>query len=258
MGTVRALWAVPRSASTAFERMVIERGDHQVLDEPFSAAYYDGPERRSPRFDETAPAATVPALVEHVDREAAHGPVFLKDMASHVGSLFEAGVCDRWRHAFLVRDPRWSIPSMARIWPDLTEEEAGFTAMVRLVRELRERGGTPLVVDSHELCRDPEATVARWCAAMGLAPDPDALHWDGGMRPEWQRWRDWYAATARSTGFGPPPDGDPPAPQSAHVADLVARAQPLYEELRSAAGAAGPGPAAGPGDRPAGPGAAPG
>lgn len=230
---VRALWAVPRCASTAFERMVIERGDHDVLDEPFSVAYYDGPERRSPRFDETAPDATVPALVEEVDRRAVAGPVFLKDMAYHVGSLFEAGVLDRWHHAFLVRDPRWSIPSMARIWPDLTEDEAGFTAAARVVRELRERGHRPLVLDTHDLCRDPASEVAGWCAAMGLAPDPDALTWEGGMRPEWQRWRDWYGATSRSTGFAPPPDGPPPAPPSGHVAALVEAALPLYEEMRS-------------------------
>src|SRR3712207_7439034 len=37
-----ALWAVPRSLSTAFERVFVERDDLEVLHEPFSAAYYYG------------------------------------------------------------------------------------------------------------------------------------------------------------------------------------------------------------------------
>jgi hypothetical protein len=34
---------VPRSISTAFERVFVERDDFEVLHEPFSDAYYYGP-----------------------------------------------------------------------------------------------------------------------------------------------------------------------------------------------------------------------
>ena len=44
------LWAVPRSVSTALERVFVERGDFKVFHEPFSASYYYSPERRSDRF----------------------------------------------------------------------------------------------------------------------------------------------------------------------------------------------------------------
>ena len=43
MPTRLALWAVPRSVSTAFERVFIDRDDALVLHEPFSHAYYHGP-----------------------------------------------------------------------------------------------------------------------------------------------------------------------------------------------------------------------
>ncbi len=45
-----ALWAAPRSVSTAFERMMMERGDHAVVHEPFSAHYYLSSARTSDRF----------------------------------------------------------------------------------------------------------------------------------------------------------------------------------------------------------------
>ena len=40
-------WAVPRSVSTALERVFVERGDFKVFHEPFSVSYYYSPERRS-------------------------------------------------------------------------------------------------------------------------------------------------------------------------------------------------------------------
>jgi len=231
---VRVLWAVPRSASTAFERMVIERGDHHVFDEPYSAAYYHGPERISPRYPESEPDATVAGVAATIAAAARRGPVFVKDMAYHPGPALPAACWESYRHAFLVRDPRWTVPSMARIWPDVTEEEVGFVALTRAVARVREAGVEPLVIDSDDLCRDPAAVIGAWCESVGLAPDPAALSWKAGMRPEWERWRDWYGASAETTGFAPPRGGDPPPIDDPRLADLVARSLPLYEELRAA------------------------
>lgn len=230
---VRALWAVPRSASTAFERMVLERGDHHVLDEPFSAAYYHGPERRSPRFAASEPGATVAGIVEAISAAALQGAVFLKDMAYHPGPALSPHVVSTWHHAFLIRDPRWTIPSMARIWPDLTEEEAGFAAVADAVATVDEAGGDPFVIESDDLCRHPGDVVAAWCQASGLDHDPAALSWAPGMRPEWQRWPDWYGATARSRGFTPPRRGSPPPVTDRRLAALVDRVLPLYTELQA-------------------------
>ena len=73
---------MPRSLSTAFERWVIERDDFHVLDEPFSAVYYLGPERVSDRYDLTEPDATSErVLASIVDGER---PLFVKDMVHHV------------------------------------------------------------------------------------------------------------------------------------------------------------------------------
>jgi hypothetical protein len=59
---VLAVWATPRTVSTAFERMMIERCDHLVLDEPWSRAYHFGPERRSDRSHLTFPESTYAAV----------------------------------------------------------------------------------------------------------------------------------------------------------------------------------------------------
>ena len=81
-----ALWAVPRSVSTAFERMMAARGDFQVFNEPFSRAYYFGPDRVSTRYPAEEPCDDHdPEKVrDRILAAAEEGPVFFKDMAYHI------------------------------------------------------------------------------------------------------------------------------------------------------------------------------
>ena len=40
MNKIVPLWSIPRSVSTGFERMMMERGDFRVIHEPFSYYFY--------------------------------------------------------------------------------------------------------------------------------------------------------------------------------------------------------------------------
>jgi hypothetical protein len=227
-----ALWAVPRAASTAFERMVIERGDHEVFDEPFSEHYYFGRDKVSPRFAEVRPDVTPAAILERIDEAAGRGPVFLKDMAYHVTGLASPAFAGRFTNTFLIRDPARSLPSLARMWSDFTDEEAGYAALAALVEHAEAAGQEPVVIDSDDLCRAPQAVVAAWCERVGIRFDPSALSWAPGMREEWRLWPDWYGATSRSTGFRPPGD-ESPALEGARVRAAYERCLPVYEALRA-------------------------
>ena len=50
MHKIVALWAVPRSTSTAFEWMMRQRGDLDCLHEPFGEAWYQGEDPLWPRY----------------------------------------------------------------------------------------------------------------------------------------------------------------------------------------------------------------
>jgi hypothetical protein len=227
-----ALWAVPRSASTAFERMAIERGDLEVLDEPFSAAYYHGPEQVSRRYPVTMADATYDQVLAGVEAAGDGGPVFLKDMAYHVAPVLSRELLGRFTNSFLIRDPRWSIPSMHKVWPDLTLEEVGFHRLEEAFDLARAVDGTtPPVIDAHELLANPVGVIGRWCAAVGLDPQPGSLAWEPGMQPQWELWPDWYQGTAASSGFGPPPAEDPPPVHDDDVVELIAACLPVYERL---------------------------
>jgi hypothetical protein len=230
---ILVLWAVPRSVSTAFERMMIERGDHVVFDEPFSRHYYFGPDKVSDRFAAVLPRSQVGEIVADLDRAAARAPVFVKDMAYHVGGAASPELLGRLVNTFLIRDPAFVLPSLARMWPDFTEEETGYNAVARLVELAEAAGQAPVIVDSDDLCRDPDRIVGAYCERVGIPFVADALSWEAGMRSEWTLWADWYAATARSTGFSPPPAAPPPRGDGARLEMAYDRCAPVYEQLRA-------------------------
>jgi hypothetical protein len=83
-----ALWAVPRSISTAFERAFVERDDFEVFHEPFGNSYYYSEERLSDRYPDVEPKAkhnyenVLARMLEPREKR-----VFIKDMAYHAKGL---------------------------------------------------------------------------------------------------------------------------------------------------------------------------
>ncbi len=219
-----ALWTTPRSASTAFDRMMRARGDVTVLTEPFSVAYYFGPERRSDRFAASEPDATFHAVLADVMGAA---PLFFKDMAYHLGPLLRPDVLAQFDNTFLIRDPRRALPSLHARWPDFTDDEAGYRALRRAFDILREStGAVPPTIDATELRADPDPMVAAWCGAVGIEHRPDALTWEPGMPSDWNRWADWFDDVARSSGFTAPA----PEPAAVHDPSLQARIESCRDD----------------------------
>jgi hypothetical protein len=226
------LWSVPRTVSTSFERMMSARGDHTVFDEPFSQNYYFSAERRSERFDEELPESSAAELLAMIERAALERPVFVKDMAYQAPMLLEPDILGRFRNSFLVREPTAALRSLARHWPDFTDEEAGWEALDRAADAVEAAGQPMVVVDANQLCDDPARVVSAWCDAMDLPFIEDALVWEPGMRKEWELWGDWHETTSQATGFGdlddPPP---PPTHEEPRLLEAYRQALPVYERL---------------------------
>ena len=233
---VTVLWSVPRTVSTSFERMVSARGDHTVFDEPFSQAYYYGPERVSDRYDNDLPDSSAEQVLAAIGRAAEERPVFVKDMAYQAEPYLSAGALGDFRNSFLVREPASTLRSLHGHWPDFTDAETGWEALDRAADAVALAGQPLVVVDAARLCRDPARVVSAWCDAMGLDFREDALTWEAGMRPEWELWGEWHASTAASTGFGELGDAaDPPTADEPRLLAAYERAQPVYERLAALA-----------------------
>ncbi|MEU4896756.1 sulfotransferase family protein [Streptomyces sp. NPDC044780] len=197
--SVLALWSAPRSRSTAFLRMMVERGDHTVLHEPFSHLLDFGHatigEREVRSEDE---------LIAAIRRQAAEGPVFFKDTTDfrYEGLLADTAFLREATHTFIVRHPAPVIASHYALNPDVGRDDIGFGRLAEIYDAVHAATGTePVVISSEELVADPATTVRAYCDAVGLRFAPAAMSWQAGLLPQWQRTSRWHEHTSRTTGF---------------------------------------------------------
>ncbi|MEV1248250.1 hypothetical protein [Nonomuraea sp. NPDC049750] len=206
MNPLIVMWAHSRSASTAFLRMMIERGDVAVLHEPFLALTEEGAvPLPSPSPDGgRAVARSEKELLIGLRELARVRPVFVKEVLDYdYGYLFDhpeelAGIV----HTFIVRDPKPTISSHYAIKPAVTCAEIGYERLYRLFElAWSATGRRPLVIRTERLVAEPAKVAEVFCAYAGLPFLADALTWDSGERPEWRRTRRWHLDAIGSAGF---------------------------------------------------------
>jgi len=212
MHPIIALWAVPRSTSTAFEWMMRQRGDLDCLHEPFGEAWYQGEDPLWPRFqpgDKTTPNLSIESVWEAIKAKAENGPVFIKDFPHYINHMWDEAFLSHFTHAFLIRDPAKTLTSLYARWPDFDELEVGNPeqrALFDLVSALN--GKRPPVIDSDDLLEDPHGITVAFCEAVEIPFIPEALTWPAGGDPSEHSWWDggsFHANLAQSTGLTPQP-----------------------------------------------------
>lgn len=224
------LWAVPRSRSTAFERVFVERDDFDVCHEPFSATYYHSPERRSDRFldGDPDPAASAERVLAAMLRPRERR-LFVKDMAYHIAGFLDAEFISRFTNTLLIRDPRSAVASLHAKHPSFTFEEAGYYHLALLYDYATRDGGRAPVVDADDLVRDPAGIMRAYCAALSIPFDGSALTWQPRKVAQFSTWDSWHAHAQHSRGIGDV-DGRPRR-LPGHLEPMVERCLPYYERL---------------------------
>jgi sulfotransferase family protein len=206
-----ALWAVPRSLSTAFERVFVERDDFEVLHEPFSASYYYSQDRLSDRYSDVEPDAlynyenVLEDILKPRDKR-----VFLKDMPHHARDLLSPEFASNFVNTFIIRDPKYVVASLHKMWPDFTLEETGFEHVYDLFRYATEANGEEaVVVDAMNFSENPAGILAAYCERLGIPFDRGSLSWESREVEEWEMWDEWHDEAQQSTGIKPAERKDP-------------------------------------------------
>ncbi|MFD3518770.1 sulfotransferase family protein [Streptomyces sp. NPDC058657] len=198
---VIAMWSPPRCRSTAFERMMIERGDLTVLHEPFNILTSKGSFEIGGR---TCRSET--DLLDAILELAATGgrTVYFKDTTDfrYPGLLADPRLTTALQHTFIIREPAEAIASHYARNPGVTADEVGFGHCAEIFDLVRTTAGTfPPVVDAADLVADPAGIAAVYSSLTGLPDLPGALSWQAGERSEWQVFEDWHREAAASTGI---------------------------------------------------------
>jgi len=192
------LWGTPRSMSTAFLRMMLERGDHEVFHEPFSSIVVRGwtvvGEQTATSHDE---------LLKLLEERAREHPVFVKETTEY-DYLANGGdrIPEVGRHTFIIRDPRRVIPSHYAMNPDMVCDEIGYGHQMEMARQVRAVTGVrPHVVEAEDLLDNTRETVARYCEYAGIPFLPSSLTWQPGDQQVWSRTSPWHRDAAGSSAF---------------------------------------------------------
>lgn len=236
------MWSPPRCRSTAFLRMMHERGDFTIVHEPFSHLMDFGvSEIAGTTYEDER--AVMDALLALADRTR----VFVKDTTDfhYPGVLTAEDFLRAATHTFIVRDPREAVESHHRLNPELTRDEIGFAWVREIYEAVHRVAPSPVVIDAGDLVDRPEDTVRAYCEAVGIAFRPEALEWSPTMLPGWERTGRWHSEVAASRGIarghgGAPPPGvdERPALQTPDIEDdpvlgpLVRYHLPHYRWLR--------------------------
>jgi hypothetical protein len=202
--TVIMMWAHSRSVSTAFLRMMIERGDVTVVHEPFLALTEEGTVTLPSANGRPLVARSAKELLALLPELARERPVFVKEVLDYDYRylLDHPEELAPYTHAFMIRDPRQTIASHYAAKRTVTSPEIGYERLWELFELVRTATGRPsLVLRAERLLADPAALVRTFCAYAGLPFRPDALTWDAGDRPEWRRHRAWHLDAIDSAGF---------------------------------------------------------
>ncbi|WP_327674384.1 sulfotransferase family protein [Kitasatospora sp. NBC_00458] len=233
-----ALWCVPRSRSTAFERAMYERGDFLVLHEPFSRVCDFGEAEvagRTCRSQEEVMAALVDT--------AADRPVFFKDTTDFRFDRLGANpdFLRRCRHAAMVRNPRDTVRSHLVMQSDATSSAMGFGHLWDIVSTVTSAGLPMHLVDGDRLVGDPGTEMRRYCAAMGIDFVAEALAFRQEPPASWKTTERWHAAAGESNALGSSPTGRKQLPEGLERTALeFERDQlPYYERITAALGRGG-------------------
>lgn len=197
--SVIVLWAHSRSASTAFLRMMAERGDLLTVHEPLLHLTETGEVKVGQDV-----VTNERDLLTHLVSLGERRNVFVKEVLDYPYQyLFDhPDELAAMTHTFIVRHPRQTISSHYAMKNTVTSPEIGYERLYELFERVWAASGRkPFVMLAESLVSDAERVVRAYCAYAGLPFLPEALHWQPGDRPEWQRHQAWHADVSRSEGF---------------------------------------------------------
>jgi len=232
-----ALWAAPRSISTAFEKTFSQRDDTQIVHEPFADVYYFSKWRRSNNFgDCQAQYEYSGTMAIEVIMSKVNDLVFFKDMACYALPYITKEFLGSVINTLIIRHPRETIASIYKQNVSLTEEEFGFTALKQMFSIItKDLGQQPIVVEANDFRSNPRQVLSKYCQSIGVDFDPKMLEWETGSLKSWKPHEiefqaKWHQSLENSTTILTPTEVK--VDIRPEDVEMIERAIKIYDELR--------------------------
>ncbi|PHR11471.1 MAG: sulfotransferase family protein [Aequorivita sp.] len=225
----------PRNLSTALMYSFAQREDMTVLDEPFYGFYLKNAlvENEHPAQKEILQTMELKEekVVERINSLSEKNNVFVKGMAHHYLTESPHFILN-WTNVILIRHPKKLIASFSKVIHTPTLNDIGIKKASEIFLFLKKNGKTPIVIDSDELLKNPQAYLKKLCDLLNIPFSEKMLSWEKGGIPEDGIWaKHWYGNVHNSEGFVVQKSSSAPLPK--HLKPLLEEALPFYETLKN-------------------------
>ena len=197
------LWTIPRSISTAFERCFIGLKNAHVVHEPYSTAYFFGPDsnnRSLAPFLPTENDYSYQKIKNRLESDySGKDIIFCKDHAFTLNGRYDM-LAAGFIHTILIRDPVKTMSSFHKLaqkpkllsWPIQTilPDGLSYKELYDLDVHLRTKlGHNVAIIDAEDLLRYPEQMIRRYCDIVGIPFQSEMLDWDNSVNvtASWSR-----------------------------------------------------------------------
>ena len=211
------------------------RPDTFVCDEPFYAYYLRETGRQHPERDEViAHGETDPRkIIAQLTGPIPNGKriYYQKQMTHHLLPAIDRAWLAGVTNCFLIRDPAEVIASYIKKNNEPTLEDLGFVQQAEIFDWVcQQTGGTPAVLDAHDVLEHPEKILRLLCEAVAVEFTDAMLSWAPGLRETDGIWaKHWYEEVKSSTGFRKPAMGTAAVPE--RLRNICDAARECYERL---------------------------
>ena len=220
----------PRSLSTVFLRMMQQRGDFFIFNEPSQSAFvaHYNPKLISSLYKPNVPQSFL-TVKEEIFKAAQHFNVFVKEMSFAIKNFLGQDI-ELMRHPdiyfiFLVRNPHHVIISFYNkqnttagfcVNYDLLSNLLSYQGLYELVHKIQQESvNKPLIMFAEDLYLNTETTIQVLCDHVGIDFKETSLVWDdlGNDFNGHEEWHEnklhshtqhWHGDAIRSTGFKNP------------------------------------------------------
>ena len=208
-----AMWACPRSRSTAVTRAFEQLDRCIIYDEPLIGAFMVQrglyPQEEINKFCET----DYKKVIQHITGELPDNKLFSfqKHMAIQALPEFGRGWLKLLNNFFLIRHPKEIILSRFKILNSIEEvynSPVGLKELANLYDEIEElTGEKPLVIHSNDIVENPQATLQYLCDQLNIVFSEKMLNWDSKPKETKLSWIEntpfsgWYSQAINSSMF---------------------------------------------------------
>lgn len=197
----------PRNLSTALMYSFSRNPIIKVLDEPFYAYYLKHGNANVAHPGNAKILASLPhtksAVLAQIQEVfvTTEKHVFIKGMAHHYLSREPTHILS-WENVILIRHPKKLLTSFSKVIENPSIDDIGIKKAAEIFTYLQSKGKTPIVIDSDELLKHPEAYLKKVCHLLDIPFSKQMLSWQKGGISEDGVWaRYWYHNVHQSKGF---------------------------------------------------------